>query len=86
MEPRIQDCLGYPYVGQAATVFNVLTEKKDNKRRETKIKEKEREKKKRYTYLMRKNAAIITSIRIAPTRPATIHIKLDLEGSGFWAV
>ena len=84
MESRISDCLGYPYVGQAATVFNVLTEKK-KKRRETKIKEKETEKRKRYTYLMRKNAAIITSIRIVPTRPATIHIKLDLEGSGFWA-
>ena len=72
-------------MGQAATVFNVLTEKKEKKRRETKIKEKETEKRKRYTYLMRKNAAIITSIRIVPTRPATIHIKLDLEGSGFWA-
>ena len=47
LESRIQDCLGYPYVGQAATVFNVLTEKKDKKRRETKIKEKEREKKKK---------------------------------------
>ena len=82
---------------ESQTVLDILTwgrlqqclmfwgEKKDKKRTETKIKAKEREKRKRYTYLMRKNAAIITSIRIAPTRPATIHIKLDLEGSGFWA-
>ena len=33
-------------MGQAATAFNVLREKKDKKRRETKIKEKEREKRK----------------------------------------
>jgi len=46
LESRIQDCLGYPYVGQAATVFNVLREKRTRREEKPKLKKRKEKREK----------------------------------------